>query len=467
MKEFLTDFLDNLVSRLVEDDISNKMELPGEDVAPACLAFISKVDHSVALPTDKKKTSAWYHFHDEWMDPKTENKDSYYPWLVELPSKDGCDRSFICKYCSAFPKSAYASHKNQWILGWKGGKDGYREHSLELHDGSNFHNTCKKLFLANVASAVEREEANSAKPTVRNALTARLEEWKIQAIESKKSSLITKISAANFVGKEKIAGKKFGSILELLKEVGANVGGTHMNYEGYQIFLSLISDWLDELDGKDIDMSRFGCFSSDTSDDHSHASQESIFFRVVVDGIPKNIFIGLEELDFQDAHNLWEQIKKRLAQSGLSVATLKKKLVAVCFDGASVNMGVLNGVQSLVKRDIGNWVLVMHCVNHSFELALLDMKKNDEYLQEFEEVIKQLFSIYHWSPKLTRELQMLALVFEEEFEKFAALKNMRWSSSSFCAMTKLKKTLPNVSSRLEALAASNHKHADNASSQSY
>ena len=153
---------------------------------------------------------------------------------------------------------------------------------------------------------------------MRNALTARLEEWKIQAIESKKSSFFTKISAANFVGKEKIAGKKFGSILELLKEVGAIVGGTHMNYEGYQIFLSLISDWLDELDGKDIDMSR-------SSDDHSHASQESIFFRVVVDGIPKNIFIGLEELDFQDVHNLWEQIKKRLAQSGLSVATLKKK----------------------------------------------------------------------------------------------------------------------------------------------
>ena len=168
---------------------------------------------------------------------------------------------------------------------------------------------------------------------MRNALTARLEEWKIQAIESKKSSLITKISAANFVGKEKIAGKKFGSILKLLKEVGANVGGTHMNYEGCQIFLSLISDWLDELDGKDIDMSRFGCFSSDTSDDHSHASQESIFFRVVVDGIPKNIFIGLEELDFQDAHNLWEQIKKRLAQSGLSVATFKKNLLLYALMG--------------------------------------------------------------------------------------------------------------------------------------
>ena len=47
--------------------------------------------------------------------------------------------------------------------------------------------------------------------------------------------------------------------------------------------------------------------------------------------------------------NLWEQIKKRLA-SGLSVETFKKKLVAVCFDGTPVNMGVLNGVHSLEKH---------------------------------------------------------------------------------------------------------------------
>ena len=224
----------------------------------------------------------------------------------------------------------------------------------------------------------------------------------------------------------------------------------------------MISSRLDELSHHEIEAARFGSMSSDTSDDNSHASQESIFFRVVVNGSPKNIFIALEDLDFQDAHNLWEQIKQRLSAAGLTVEVLKKKLVAVCFDGASVNMGVLNGMQALVKRDIGEWVLVVHCVNHNFELALLDMKKEDTYLQEFEEIIKTLFKIYHWSPKLSRELQMLALLFEEEFEKFAALKNMRWSSSSFRAMHKLKNTYTNVSRHLEALAASNHKHSDTA-----
>ena len=47
----------------------------------------------------------------------------------------------------------------------------------------------------------------------------------------------------------------------------------------------------------------------------------------------------------------------------------KKWLVAVCFDGASVNTGVINWLQALIKKEFGPWLLVVHCVNHNFELA--------------------------------------------------------------------------------------------------
>ena len=107
-------------------------------------------------------------------------------------------------------------------------------------------------------------------------------------------------------------------------------------------------------------------------------------------GKPRTIFIGLEELIFLGAANLWEQIKSRLSEFGWPLAVLKKKLIGVCFDGASVNMGVMNGLQALVKRDVGPWVLVIHCVNHNFELALLDMRKDDPYLVEFEETLKSI-----------------------------------------------------------------------------
>ena len=51
----------------------------------------------------------------------------------------------------------------------------------------------------------------------------------------------------------------------LLQEVGAQIGGTHLDYEGYQICLSLISGRLDELSHQEIEAARCRSMSSDTS----------------------------------------------------------------------------------------------------------------------------------------------------------------------------------------------------------
>ena len=60
-----------------------------------------------------------------------------------------------------------------------------------------------------------------------------------------------------------------------------------------------------------------------------------------------------------DAANAWEQIKTLLVNFGL---TVKERVVAVSFDGASVNTGVINWLQV-------HELLVVHYVNHNFELA--------------------------------------------------------------------------------------------------
>jgi hypothetical protein len=38
------------------------------------------------------------------------------------------------------------------------------------------------------------------------------------------------------------------------------------------------------------------------------------------------------------------------ANLGSTVEELKKRLVAVCVDGASVNMGIINWLQALIKK---------------------------------------------------------------------------------------------------------------------
>ena len=138
-----------------------------------------------------------------------------------------------------------------------------------------------------------------------------------------------------------------------MKEYGLDVGNTHFTYEGYKLYLSIMSQSLSFKTKKQLLEQRFACLSSDGSDDFGHCSQEGIFVRVCTkDGRPRTVFIGIEELNYQDAANLWGQIQRKLTEYGFDVATLKKKLVSVCFAGASVNMGVVNGLQALIKSNV-------------------------------------------------------------------------------------------------------------------
>ena len=42
----------------------------------------------------------------------------------------------------------------------------------------------------------------------------------------------------------------------------------------------------------------------------------------------------------------------------------KQKIVSLASDGASVNLGVRNGVIELLKAEVGNHVIPFHCMAH-------------------------------------------------------------------------------------------------------
>ena len=65
-------------------------------------------------------------------------------------------------------------------------------------------------------------------------------------------------------------------------------------------------------------------------------------------------------------------------------------------DGAAVNMGVYNGVGAKQRARCGGQVTVTHCINHNLELALMDLRKDEPYLDIFEKTLKVLFSIYQF-----------------------------------------------------------------------
>ena len=84
-------------------------------------------------------------------------------------------------------------------------------------------------------------------------------------------------------------------------------------------------------------------------------------------------------------------INNALSLVGVDEQDVMDKLVNVNLDGASVNMGIYNGVVAKLQQKIGFHLTKIHCVNHQLELAILDVRKDNSYLVTFESTLKVSF----------------------------------------------------------------------------
>ena len=104
---------------------------------------------------------------------------------------------------------------------------------------------------------------------------------------------------------------------------------------------------------------------------------------------------------------------------------MAQKLVSICVDGAAVNLGVHNGLSTLLKQELP-WPVAIHCMNHHLELAVKDALSSS-YFDEVTSMLVSLHSVYQRSPKRLRELRDLAEIMEERIRKPDRAKGTRWA----------------------------------------
>ena len=79
-----------------------------------------------------------------------------------------------------------------------------------------------------------------------------------------------------------------------------------------------------------------------------------------------------------------------------------KRMVFLCLDSAAVNMGKYRSVKAVMQAKYP-WLVVIHCINHNLELAIFDLRKNDPDYLNFDETLKDIYSMFHFSIKEGRE----------------------------------------------------------------
>ncbi|WAR09929.1 ZN862-like protein [Mya arenaria] len=150
---------------------------------------------------------------------------------------------------------------------------------------------------------------------------------------------------------------------------------------------------------------------------------EIIYCRLVKDGVPREYFVGLQELEHAHSNGVFSAINEAMIKFGCH--DWLDKLVGAGSDGASVNIGRNNSVKTRMM-DGRQHVVFTHCVAHRLELGVLSGIKDHPMLVTVQEMLYQMHKHYHYSPKALRELKTIAETMEDRFIKPQRLQGTRW-----------------------------------------
>ncbi|XP_052778454.1 zinc finger protein 862-like [Mya arenaria] len=161
----------------------------------------------------------------------------------------------------------------------------------------------------------------------------------------------------------------------------------------------------------------------DGATDCSVSEVEIIYCRLVKDGVPREYFVGLQELEHAHSNGVFSAINEAMIKFGCH--DWLDKLVGAGSDGASVNIGRNNSVKTRMMEGRQH-VVFTHCVAHRLELGVLSGIKDHPMLVTVQEMLYQMHKHYHYSPKALRELKTIAETMEDRFIKPQRLQGTRW-----------------------------------------
>lgn len=115
------------------------------------------------------------------------------------------------------------------------------------------------------------------------------------------------------------------------------------------------------------------------------------------------------------------------------------------FDGAAVMI-----LEKARQKNRIPHLVVMDCIAHRLELAVLDLVKNATYLNVFEDTLKPIFKFYYYSTEYNEICHLL----QQKFVLFSARESTQCLPSRLRCLTAVKKILTATIAHLEIFANS-------------
>lgn len=336
-------------------------------------------------------------YHRKW--------ESTYPWLCYSISEDGA----YCSYCICFDKAA---SRDEFVslpfTDWKNAC-GQKRGALDNH--------CKNSE-RHKASAERAEEFLSVTFKEKRSINECLSKAYEETVQRNTRALLSILDVILALGKRGIALR--GSWDEKQKKEDGNfhffidwrskvdddlkshleTAKRNARYLSPQIqneMISAIEDVVRSNIVSKVNKSKFFSVMADETTDAATKEQVAICLRYLEQTDNRLVlvnedFVGFVEVDVANAEKIASVLVKSMTKWGLDCTKLRGQ----GYDGASVMMGQISGVQARVKETFPKAKYLTHCTNHRLNLVIIASCTSVADICNFMNILQKLCFFLRW-----------------------------------------------------------------------
>lgn len=178
------------------------------------------------------------------------------------------------------------------------------------------------------------------------------------------------------------------------------------------------------------------CVSLDGSTSQGDLKMVVLSIRLILDGYRIDTYLDIVDVPGEDADTIVNAVVTTLEKFGISKEQLKKRLVCITTDGASVMQGSNIGVTTQLNRDFGPLVII-HCFAHRLELVFKVGRDIDPGVRKLIKAVNGLYVLYRRSGPLKKRLKQIAQELGISYKGLSQVIEVRWLPSTYRALLKV------------------------------
>lgn len=359
------------------------------------------------------------HFNENW------SRD--FQW-VRFDEESGL---MFCTACERFPN--LADKKTKLVQG----TDVLKRETLVLHTKSKAHIKCEE--------AKKATDNPTQQPLARAAR---------RMLASKYKHLTVLFNTSYYVAKQNLSFLSFPSLCELQRKNSLPIEDLYVNNQKCGEFIDHIATVMRQETQSSLTETQ-APFSiiCDSSIDRALQENCNIYVKFSNESAPKTMLWQVATLKHANAAGYLAQLKASFGGDE-KWNQLKKQVIALGADGASVMSGSEGGLFGKLKEEIPK-VIFVHCSAHRQQLALQDAWKKIPYMSTFDTTIRSVYALYHRSAKKTSQLQEIAAICDQTVNTFHTIHAVRWVASKHRATKALVNNLKPTILHLQNMGAEN------------